>query len=133
MAFPFSSCDDTNQYQAVRQWYEEHREIARQKELDATAITSEADIEDAAAMAEASQQDYDAMMADDVVRQEEAELEALLALQQEAQSTSAADVQANSAQRPDSECYLADDDGYDEIFMQLIQNESHDGDAMDTC
>ena len=119
---------------AVRTWYEEQRELARQKELDTMGVLSEADIEDAAAMAEASsQQDYDAMLVDDVAQREEAELEALLAMEQETQPTSAVDARTNSAQRPPSGCYLADDDEYEEIFMQLIQNESRDGDAMDTC
>lgn len=117
----------------MRKWYEEQREISRQKELDTAAIPSEAEMEDAAAPAEASQQDYEAMMVDDIARHEEAELEALLALQQEAQSTSATEARADPAQPPHSDCYLADDDGYDEIFMQLSQNEPHNGDAMDTC
>lgn len=72
-------------------------------------------------------------MADYVARQEEAELEALLSLQQEAQSTSAAKSQADSAGPPPSDYYVADDDGFDEIFMQLSQNEPQNGDAMDTC
>lgn len=84
-------------------------------------------------MAEARQQEYDAMMVDDVARQEEAELEALLAMEQEAKAASAAGARADPAQRPPSGCYPSDDDEYDEIFMQLIQNESRGGDAMDTC
>ena len=82
-------------------------------------------------MAAASQQDHDAMMVDDVARQEEAELEALLAgMEHEAQSTAA---RTDPSQRPNSGCYSSDDDEYDEIFMQLGQDESRGGDAMDTC
>ncbi|SPN97494.1 uncharacterized protein DNG_01008 [Cephalotrichum gorgonifer] len=116
---------------AVRRWHEEQQEFARQKGLDTAAILTEADIEDAAAVADASQPDYDSMMVDDVARQEELELEALLAtMNQETQSTPT--VEANSTQRPPSEYYFSDDDEYEEIFMQLIQNESHSGDSMDT-
>lgn len=84
-------------------------------------------------MAAANQQDYDAMMVDDVARQEEAELEALLAEMEEAQSTSTPQQRADPTQRPPSGCYLEDGDEYEEIFMQLVQNESGNGDAMDTC
>lgn len=84
-------------------------------------------------MAAANQQDYDAMMVDDVAKQEEAELEALLAEMEEAQSTSTPQPRADPTQRPPSGCYLEDGDEYEEIFMQLVQNESGNGDAMDTC
>lgn len=84
-------------------------------------------------MAAANQQDYDAMMVDDVARQEEAEFEALLAEMEEAQSTAAPPPRTDHMQRPPSGCYLEDDDEYEEIFMQLAQSGSGNGDAMDTC
>lgn len=84
-------------------------------------------------MAAADQHDYDAMMVDDVARQEEAELEALLAEMEQAQSMSAPQPRADPTQRPPPGCYLEDGDEYEEIFMQLAQNEPGNGDAMDTC
>lgn len=87
-------------------------------------------------MAAANYQNQDSMMVDDVARQEELELEALIAnMEQEAQlASSTAKAQSHSAQHPPSCYHFSDDDEYEEIFMQLSQNESHDvGDEMDTC
>jgi len=108
--------------------------------MDQTAVFSEADIEEASMHAatriEEPQQvdNADEIMVDDIARQEEMEMEALLA--------SLADNELQEpARQPQHEqpspSYFDDDDDYDQIFMELIQDgdsqSTHSQDVMEMC
>jgi hypothetical protein len=126
--------------------------LERLKERDADAIFCDADIEDAAAFAiprsrsslgspsrEVPRQmpsNIDQIMADDIARQEEMEMEALLASLQDAENQEPAPGSKHHHQETGlSLAYFDEDDDYDEIFMELIHNEksppAHSQDVMD--
>ncbi|CAI4215367.1 unnamed protein product [Parascedosporium putredinis] len=110
---------------AIRRWHEEQQQIFQQRENDAAGMPTERDIEDAANLADQqfSQQifeDVDSLMADEAARQEQLELEALLASYESPIPVSNAQP---FSQRPPS-IYISDDEEYDQIFMELAGDET---------
>jgi hypothetical protein len=102
------------------------------KERDQTTVFSEADIEDAALFAASTRteqpqpvcDDADEMMVDDIARQEEMEMEALLASLEDTDNHEPATQQPQPQQEPQqASSYFDDDNDYDQIFIELIQNE----------
>ncbi|PKS07784.1 hypothetical protein jhhlp_006392 [Lomentospora prolificans] len=109
---------------AIRRWHEEQQQILQQKENEAAEILTEADIEDAANMTDQKNQqeipeDIDAMMADEIARQEQLELDALVTSYEQPWVPS--ESQNESSQRPPS-IYMSDDEEFDQIFMELAEN-----------
>jgi hypothetical protein len=125
--------------QAVRNWYEEEQEWARMKEKDQTVVFSDAEIEEAVLEEPRSiPENVEEIMVDDIARQEEMEMEALLASLPDHENREPV-LQSHQPQHEQlpSTAFFENDDDYDEIFMELIQNESSQltlsQDAMDMC
>ncbi|KEZ38777.1 Uncharacterized protein SAPIO_CDS10810 [Scedosporium apiospermum] len=114
---------------ALRRWYEEEQQIYRQKENDVAGMPTEEDLEDAITMVDQQDQleamvpeDLDDMMVDEIARQEELELEALLASYEQPSPPLSSNSQEGLPQRPPSP-YYSDDEEYDQIFMELAEND----------
>ncbi|KAK1584866.1 uncharacterized protein LY79DRAFT_671461 [Colletotrichum navitas] len=105
------------------------RYYAKQKEGD--ALFSEADIEDAAAIAQARPQqiprDADDTMLDAMAQEEQEELDALLLAYDQ---SSEPRYSAHSSQSTHTDASsLSDDEDYDALFMNLLSREGSDVDA----
>jgi len=128
----FHITDSANQLiseKALRRWYEEEQQIYRQKENDVAGMPTEEDLEDAITMVDQQDQleamvpeDLDDMMVDEIARQEELELEALLASYEQPSPPPSSNSQEGLPQRPPSP-YYSDDEEYDQIFMELAEND----------
>lgn len=101
------------------------------KQLEGDAMYSEADIDDAAAIAqERAQQipeDVDDMMVDTIAQEEQDELDALLLSYDQSSEPRHS---AHSSQSTQSDPFnLSDDEDYDALFMNLVSQEDGELDA----
>ncbi|WQF88485.1 hypothetical protein CDEST_13499 [Colletotrichum destructivum] len=112
-------------------WDRDMRQRFYAKQLEGDAMYSEADIDDAAAMAqERAQQipeDVDDMMVDTIAQEEQDELDALLLSYDQSSEPRHS---AHSSQSTQSDPFnLSDDEDYDALFMNLVSQEDSELDA----
>ncbi|KAK2038300.1 hypothetical protein LZ31DRAFT_559709 [Colletotrichum somersetense] len=112
-------------------WDRDMRQRYYTKQLEGDALFSEADIEDAAAIAqERAQQipnDADDMMVDAIAQEEQDELDALL-LSYDQSSEPQYSAHSSQSMHTDASS-LSDDEDYDALFMNLLSQEGGDVDA----
>ncbi|KAK2056670.1 hypothetical protein LY76DRAFT_594932 [Colletotrichum caudatum] len=112
-------------------WDRDMRRRYCTKQLEGDALFSEADIEDAAAIAqERAQQipnDADDMMVDAMAQEEQDELDALL-LSYDQSSEPQYSAHSSQSMHTDASS-LSDDEDYDALFMNLLSQEGGDVDA----
>ncbi|KAK2030492.1 hypothetical protein LX32DRAFT_638057 [Colletotrichum zoysiae] len=112
-------------------WDRDMRQRYYTKQLEGDALFSEADIEDAAVIAqERAQQipnDADDMMVDAIAQEEQDELDALL-LSYDQSSKPQYSAHSSQSMHTDASS-LSDDEDYDALFMNLLSQEGGDVDA----
>ncbi|KAI1162791.1 hypothetical protein F5B18DRAFT_359370 [Nemania serpens] len=102
------------------EWHVLNRRRRQEKDMDIDGLVFNDELEDIAENPREVQEETDDMMVDAIAREEEAELDAMLALLDTASSPQA-------PRRPDTPS-LSDDEDYDTLFMDMLSQQRDDRD-----